>query len=114
MCQCACRPLRIATYVTVHVLSVGAFWAALAAARGYLVTHSVWRLPIACGGRYSALHSAAEHALSSLRWNHKEDWQFGIRMTFLKKCIFWIIKSLCKPCSQKALLQWRQPPLKVG
>lgn len=33
-----CRPLRIATYVTVHVLSAGAFWAALAAARGYLVT----------------------------------------------------------------------------
>lgn len=33
-----CRPLRFATYVTVHVLSVGAFWTALAAARGYLVT----------------------------------------------------------------------------
>lgn len=32
------RPLRFATYVTVHVLLVGAFWAALAAARGYLVT----------------------------------------------------------------------------
>lgn len=68
-----CRPLRFATYVTVHVLLVGASWAALAAARGYLGHLVVWRLPTARSGRYSVLHSAAQQYLSSLGWNEKED-----------------------------------------